>query len=71
MVYSSKVYLYEKETLGDLITITDIDFTESKPRTEPLNIKLTYRVADKCQRKFARENFRDGIFDRTFDVTFD
>lgn len=71
MVYSSKVYLYEKETLGDLITITDIDFTESKPRTEPLNIKLTYRVADKCQRKFARENFRDGIFDRTFDSTFD
>lgn len=71
MVYSSKVYLYEGDKLGDLVTITEVDFMESKPRTEPLNIKLTYRVADKCQRNFARGKLRENIFDKTFDSTFD
>lgn len=71
MVHSSKVYLYEYDKLGDLITITGVDFTESKPRTEPLNVKLTYRVADECQRKFARAKIGDRIFDSTFDSTFD
>lgn len=71
MVHSNKVYLYQKDTLGDLITITGVEFTESKPRTEPLNIKLTYRVADKCQRTFTRARLPEKIFDKTFDSTFD
>lgn len=71
MVHSTKVYLYKNDVLGDLITITEVDFTESKPRTEPLNIKLTYRVANECQRIFARDSLRERIFDKTFDSTFD
>ena len=71
MVHSSKVYLYKNDVLGDLITITEVDFTESKPRTEPLNIKLTYRVANECQRIFTRDSLRERIFDKTFDSTFD
>ena len=71
MVHSNKVYLYENGALGELVTITDVDFTEWKPRTEPLNIKLTYRIADECQRKFTRDRLRERIFDKTFDSTFD
>ena len=71
MVHSTKVYLYKNDVLGDLITITEVDFTESKPRTEPLKIKLTYRVANECQRIFARDSLRERIFDKTFDSTFD
>lgn len=71
MVHSNKVYIYQKDTLGDLVTITGVEFTESKPRTEPLNIKLTYRVADKCQRTFTRAKLPEKIFDKTFDSTFD
>lgn len=42
---SSQVYLYDGETIEDEITITELEDTASYPRQEPMNAKVTYRVA--------------------------
>lgn len=72
LVNSDTVYLYDSSGLGEQITVTEVDFQESRPHTEPINIKLTYRLADECQRRCDRDpeiNYR--IFDHTFGNTFE
>lgn len=69
---SSHVYLYEVDTIEDEITITELEDNVSYPRQEPMNAKVTYRVADK-QRKFKFQYYGDDVevFDKTFDRSFE
>ncbi|MEG1860999.1 MAG: hypothetical protein RR206_04840 [Bacteroidaceae bacterium] len=70
---SNRVYLWDGDTLGDEVTITEIDFSETLPRTAPTNLKITYRVADRKDRKFVRHEVivNQGVFDDTFDGSFE
>ena len=69
---SSHVYLYDGDTIEDEITITELEDTVSYPRQEPMNAKITYRVADE-QRKLKFQYYDDGVdvFDKTFDRSFE
>ncbi|MGL4852895.1 MAG: hypothetical protein ACRC3Z_09685 [Phocaeicola sp.] len=70
LVRSKELYRYEGGTM-EKITITDVDITRERPRTTPLNVKLTYRIADEKGAPFSRpELFSDRIFDKSFDYTF-
>ena len=72
LVNSSSVYLYDSAGLGEQVTITEVDFQESKPRTEPVNVRLKFRLSSDCQRRFNRDNSIDfKIFDHTFGDTFE
>lgn len=72
LVNSGKVYLYDSSGLGEQVTITEVDFQESKPRTEPVNVRLKFRLASDCQRRFNRDDTIDlKIFDHTFGDTFE
>ena len=72
LVNSSRVHLYDTSGLGEQVTITEVDFQESKPRTEPVNVRLKFRLASNCQRRFSRDNTIDlKIFDHTFGDTFE
>lgn len=72
LVNSSSVYLYDSTGIGEQVTITEVDFQESKPRTEPVNVRLKFRLASDCQRRFNRDNTIDfKIFDHTFGDTFE
>lgn len=72
LVHSSRVYLVDNDILRDMITITEVDFSENKPRTEPINIKMTYRVANEVQRTCDRDPSVDfRIFDHTFGDEFE
>lgn len=71
LVNSDVVYLYQAASLGDRVTITEVNFDESKPRTEPVNVRIKYRLSAECQRTIDRDmtvNYR--IFDHTFGNTF-
>ena len=69
---SSHVYLYDGDTIEDEITITELEDTVSYPRQEPMNAKITYRVADE-QRKLKFQYYDDDgdVFDKTFDRSFE
>ena len=71
LVNSDAVYLYQGDSLGDRVTITEVNFEESKPRTEPINVRIKYRLSDECQRTIDRDMTVDyRIFDHTFGNTF-
>ena len=69
---SSHVYLYDGGIIEDEITITELEDTVSYPRQEPMNAKITYRVADE-QRKLKFQYYDDAVdvFDKTFDRSFE
>lgn len=72
LVASDEVYLYNGRTLGDMVTVTETSFDESRPRTEPVNVRLKYRVSAECQRTIDRDMTLDyKIFDHTFGDTFE
>ena len=72
LVNSEAVYLYHFQTLGDRVSITEVNFDESKPRTEPVNVRIKYRLAAECQRTIDRDMTVDyRIFDHTFGDTFE
>lgn len=72
LVNSDAVYLYHDGSLGDRVTITEVNFDESKPRTEPVNVRIKYRLATECQRTIDRDMTVDyRIFDHTFGDTFE
>ena len=72
LVNSEAVYLYHFQTLGDQVSITEVGFDESKPRTEPINARIKYRLATECQRTIDRDMTVDyRIFDHTFGDTFE
>lgn len=72
LVHSVKTHLYNERGLGEMVTITDVSFDESRPRTEPINVKLKYRLSAECQRCIDRDMSVDyRIFDHTFGVTFE
>lgn len=72
LVTSDAVYLYNGNTLGDMVTITETSFDESRPRTEPVNVRLKYRISAECQRIIDRDMTLDyRIFDHTFGETFE
>ena len=72
LVTSDEVFLYNDTTLGDMVTITETVFDESRPRTEPINVRLKYRLAAECQRTIDRDMTMDyRIFDHTFGDTFE
>lgn len=69
---NSDVFLYDNTTLGERVTITETAFDESRPRTEPINVRLKYRLARECQRTIDRDMTLDyRIFDHTFGDTFE
>ena len=72
LVNSPHVYLYDGEDVGDEITITEFEDTTTFPREEPMNAKITYRLADK-QRRFDFRYRHDDVpvFDKTFDESFE
>lgn len=55
------------------ITLLDLDISETEPATEPICLKITFRVSDADrQLSFSRPTLSDNrIFDKTFDKTFD
>lgn len=66
------VYLYRNGQLGERITITEVTFDESKPRTEPISVRVKYRISNECQRVIDRDMTLDyRIFDHTFGDTFE
>ena len=70
MIRSREVYRYNG-TYMERITITDVDLVAEKPRSTPLNVKITYRLAKDDDAKFIRPGMADGkVFDETFDNTF-
>ena len=72
LVNSTEVRLYDENGLGDAVTITEISFEESRPRTEPINVKLKYRLSTECQWSVDRDMTIDyKIFDHTFGDTFE
>lgn len=72
LVNSDAVYLYHDGSLGDRVTITEVNFDESRPRTEPVNVRIKYRLAPECQRTIDRDMTVDyRIFDHTFGNTFE
>lgn len=72
LVNSDAVYLYQSDTLGDRVTITEVNFDENKPRTEPVNVRIKYRLSAECQRSIDRDMTVDyRIFDHTFGDTFE
>lgn len=72
LVNSEAVYLYHFQTLGDRVSITEVNFDEIKPRTEPVNVRIKYRLAAECQRTIERDMTVDyRIFDHTFGDTFE
>lgn len=72
LVNSDKVCLYDASGIGEQVTVTELDFLESKPRTEPINVRLTYRLASECQRRCDRDPAIDyRIFDHTFGEAFE
>ncbi len=72
LVNSKRVWKYDATGLGDMITVTAVSFDESKPRTEPINVRFTYRIANECQRKVDRDTTVDyRIFDHTFGIEFE
>ena len=69
---SSQAWLYSGNTLGEKITLTEVSFEESLPRTEPVNVAITYRLANEVQRTIDRDMTLDyRIFDHTFGVEFE
>lgn len=72
LITSSFAWLYSGKQLGEKIAITEVRFEESLPRTEPVNVAITYRLANETQRIIDRDmtlNYR--IFDHTFGVEFE
>lgn len=66
------VYLYCNGSLGDRITVTEVNFDEFTPRTEPINVRIKYRLASECQRTFDRDmTVYYRIFDHTFGEEFE
>lgn len=70
---SQAVYLYNGNKLGERITITEVDFEETgRPRTEPINVSIKYRIANETQRVIERDMTIDyRIFDHTFGNEFE
>lgn len=70
---SPSVYLYNGYTLGERITITEVNFEETgRPRTEPINVSVKYRLANETQRVIERDMTLDyRIFDHTFGNAFE
>ena len=70
---SPAVYLYGVNALGDRITITEVNFEETgRPRTEPINVAVKYRLANETQRVIERDMTIDyRIFDHTFGIEFE
>lgn len=72
LVNSSSVYLGTADKVGDLVTITEINFEEQRPLREPINITITYRIANDVQRVCERDQSVDyRIFDHTFGEEFE
>ena len=72
LVNSEAVYLYQGSELSDRVTITEVNFDESRPRTEPINVSVKYRLASECQRTIDRDMTVDyRIFDHTFGEEFE
>ena len=72
LVNSEAVYLYQGSELGERVTVTDVSFDESRPRTEPINVRVKYRLASECQRTIDRDMTVDyRIFDHTFGEEFE
>lgn len=72
LITSSFAWLYSGKQLGEKITITEVRFEESLPRTEPVNVAITYRLANETQRVIDRDMTLDyRIFDHTFGVEFE
>ena len=66
------VYLYNNWTLGDRITITEVNFDDSTPRTEPINARIKYRLSSEYQHAIDRDMTVDyRIFDHTFGEEFE
>lgn len=66
------VYLYNNWVLGDRITITEVNFDDSTPRTEPINARIKYRLSAECQHSIDRDMTVDyRIFDHTFGEEFE
>lgn len=71
LVNSDAVYLYQGDSLGDRLTVTEVNFDDTKPRTEPINVRIKYRLSAECQRTIDRDMTVDyRIFDHTFGDTF-
>lgn len=70
---SEEVYLLnEGGTIGDEVTITEMEFSDKRPHTEPTSVTLTYRTAEKQLRRLDRSYTEpDGIFDDSFDDSFE
>lgn len=67
---SKEVYRYNGTTM-ERITITDIDLKYDKPKSSPLNVKITYRLANDDNALFVRPGIIDNkVFDKSFDNTF-
>lgn len=73
LAVSEYVYLYDGENDPERVTITEISFEEtSRPRTEPINVSVTYRMANEEQRIIERDMTIDyRIFDHTFGTEFE
>ena len=72
LVNSEAVFLYQGSEVGDRVTITEVNFDESRPRTEPINVSVKYRLASECQRTIDRDMTVDyRIFDHTFGEEFE
>lgn len=67
------VRLDSGEYRGEEITITDIRFEEtSRPRTEPINVSVKFRISHETQRIINRDMSIDyRIFDHTFEEVFE
>ena len=51
---------------------TEVNFDEFTPRTEPINVRIKYRLASECQRTIDRDMTVDyRIFDHTFGEEFE
>lgn len=72
LIVSEPVYQVVDGRL-ERITLLEADVSETLPHTEPVCLKLTYRVSDTLrQLGFWRGNYTPSrIFDKTFDKTFD
>ncbi|KAA6336225.1 hypothetical protein EZS27_015611 [termite gut metagenome] len=72
LVTSDKVFLYENGTIGDEITITDIEMTSKVPDNKPVSYTITYRPSENKNARFEKEHhpFSSKVFDKTFDSTF-
>ena len=70
LIRSKEVYIYNG-TDKLKIAITDIDLTCEKPKSTPLNVKISYRLANDKDVAFARPGITNNrVFDKTFDYTF-